>query len=115
MRWGAPTECRGLVGTPAEDAAQPGAGLAVPGPGVLLQGLGQAVDGDRLQDDPPVALDRCQGEALATEERGHDPLPIEPTDPLDAVPDVLVPRDDAAGVDAQFAAVVGWVVVVVVA
>src|SRR3954453_23670250 len=75
----------------------------------LLQGVGEALDGEGLQDDAAVALQGGQGQALAAEDGVHDPLAVEAADALDAVLDALLEGDDAAGVDLDTAAEVGRV------
>src|SRR3954453_22670684 len=75
----------------------------------LLQGVGEALDGEGLQDDAAVALQGGQGQALAAEDGVHDSLAIEAADALDAVLDALLEGDDAARVDLDTAAEVGRV------
>src|SRR5689334_11653651 len=75
----------------------------------LLQRVGEALDGQGLEDDASVALQGGQGEALAAEHGVHQALAVEAADALDAVLDALLEGDDAAGVDLDAAAEVGRV------
>ena len=98
--------CTASAGVGREQAARGALLVAALG---LLQGVGQALDGEGLQDDPAVALQGGQGQALAAEDRVHDALAVEAADALDAVLDALLEGDDAAGVDLDAAAEVGGV------
>src|SRR4051812_6866186 len=75
----------------------------------LLEGVGEALDGQGLEDPPAIAFQGRQGESLAAEDGVHEPLPVEAADALDAVLDALLEGDDAARVDLDPAAEVGRV------